>query len=152
MTEAIEPEVEVEEGPDFSQDEPLDPPPSQEEIDVLLKEHPNTILFAPPSYGPLDRDAEGSWMVVSEGKSPVAVVWTDWQNGAGVIPIKSSETASKLLRYFVVNKMMNAPAGIAFSSVAHVEGISVGEVVEGTLSTLTTEVYSLAKEVSNDSE
>lgn len=112
---------------------PQEDPPSDADFDALLKANPNEVLFAPPSYARLDRDAIGSWKVATENGDPVGIVWTDWQDAAGVIPIKRSEGANKLLRYFVTNKMMNAPAGIAFSSSDHIEGLKFEAVDEGEL-------------------
>lgn len=125
--------------------DPIAEPPDDAVIDEVLKAHPNELLFVPPSYRRLDRDTDGSWRVVRDGTDPVAVVWTDWQDGAGVLPIKDSELAAKLLRYFVVNKMMNAPAGIAFTSSQHVEGASFDEVEDGPLVGAMQDASSLAK-------
>lgn len=130
---------------DFTE-EPEVEAPSDAEIDSLLRQNPPELMFAPPSYARMDRDTEGTWKIARDGSTPVAIVWTDWQEGAGVIPIRSSEVAAELLRYFVANKMMNAPAGIAFTSSSHLAGVTFDETEDGLLIGAMQDAYSLSKE------
>lgn len=112
---------------------PLIDEQQSEAIDKLIGENPEQVLAKAPSYAPLDPAVEGEWRQVDVKNKPSGILWTDWTNGTGLITTQSSEETSKLREYITVNKMMDAPAGIAYTTASTVEGIELGEPMSGTL-------------------
>lgn len=67
-------------------------------------------------YAPLRVKSDGSWRYVLSNFSPVAVVWTDWEDGFDFIPIKQSEVLTEVGNYVISSKSHGIPAGWAFTT------------------------------------
>ncbi len=104
-----------------------------EEADALKQQYPNLVVSTKPQYAPMDPTKEGAWRVFSVGKTPVAVAWTDWEDGAGVIQI-DSEASDSLYQHFLTGKRMNMQAGLTYSSSQYVKGYTFTDEMSGPLS------------------
>lgn len=104
-----------------------------EEADALKQQYPNLVVSTKPSYASMDEAKEGAWRLASVGKTPVALVWTDWDGGAGVIQM-DSEQSDSLYRHFVAAKRMNTVAGVAYSASQYVNGYTFSDEMTGPLS------------------
>lgn len=67
-------------------------------------------------YAPLRKSATGSWRYVLENLSPVAVVWTDWEDGFDLIPIKSSGASDRIGNYIISSKAHKLDASWAYTT------------------------------------
>lgn len=75
---------------------------------------PQHTWWAPDRYEGLDPAKEGAWKYLVDGSERVAVVWTDYREGAGIFERKSSPAVDDLREYFTTLKMMKIPAGLAY--------------------------------------
>ena len=107
---------------------------SEEEVDALKqRQQPNQVVSIDPKFGSMDPAKEGAWRVVSVGNTPVAVVWTDWEDGAGVIQF-DSEASDSLYKHFLTGKRMNMSAGLTYSSSQYANGYTFSDEMSGPLS------------------
>lgn len=108
---------------------------SEEQVDQLKQQQqrPNQVVSISPHYAPMDPTKEGAWRVFSVGNTPVAVAWTDWEDGAGVIQM-DSEASDSLYQHFLTGKRMNMPAGLTYSSSQYVKGYTFTDEMSGPLS------------------
>ena len=108
---------------------------SEEQVDQLKQQQqrPNDVVSISPHFAQMDPAKEGAWRVFSVGNTPVAVAWTDWEDGAGVIQFDSAASDS-LYQHFLTGKRMNMSAGLTYSSSQYVNGYTFTDEMSGPLS------------------
>jgi hypothetical protein len=89
---------------------------------------------------------EGAWRIASVGNTPVALVWTNWEDGAGVVQM-DSEKSDSLYKHFITGKRMNKPAGITYSSSQYVKGYTFSDEMSGPLSDAMNSILGTEEEV-----
>lgn len=104
-----------------------------EEADELKKQYPNLVVSTKPQYASMDTSKEGAWRIASVGNKPAALLWTDWENGAGIVQI-DSEASDSLYQHFLTGKRMNMQAGLTYSSSQYVKGYTFTDEMSGPLS------------------
>lgn len=77
---------------------------------------PEIIRRGPERYGPLDPEKEGTWRVILSNRLPVAVAWTDWEEGFGIYVLLDTEVTSRLQTYQISAKETNIPAPWAYTT------------------------------------
>ena len=97
-------------------------------LDKLIA--PTLIRPGAERYAPLRKSARGSWKLIMGDLNPVALVWTDWENGFGIITIKSGSLRDTLDNYLIAAKALDIPAGWAYSSLdTFIETLNVDDAV-----------------------
>lgn len=61
------------------------------------------VLYAPPSYGELIAENQGAYKFVWEDGSPVGIVWTDFDRGAGLLVGDTTTATSKRVLGFLTD-------------------------------------------------
>lgn len=117
-----------------------------EEADELKKKYPNLVVSTKPFYAPMQDADEGAWRIASVGNTPVALVWTNWEDGAGVVQM-DSEKSDSLYKHFITGKRMNKPAGITYSSSQYVKGYTFSDEMSGPLSDAMNSILGTEEEV-----
>lgn len=114
------------------------------ELKKLIDDVPVEMLRrGPERYDSLRPSARGSWKTVLYGGLPIAVAWTDWKGGFGIITLKSDEPTDRLDNYVISAKALDIPAGWAYTSLETVvskyefeRDVHLSAQTDGKLSTL----------------
>ena len=87
------------------------------ELKKLIDEVPVELLRrGAERYKPLRPSARGSWRAVLYGGVPIAVAWTDWEEGFDIITLSTDEPTDRLQNYVITAKALDIPAGWAYTS------------------------------------
>jgi len=87
------------------------------ELKKLIDSVPVELLRrGPERYDSLRPSARGSWKTVLYDGLPIAVAWTDWKEGFGIINLKTEEPTDRLENYVITAKALDIPAGWAYTS------------------------------------
>lgn len=85
----------------------------REANDVL----PTEMLSAgPPKYGPMVETATGTWRTISTGGIPVAIAWTDGDEGFNIVILRDSPLTQALRAYPTNAKACGIPANWAYET------------------------------------
>jgi hypothetical protein len=109
-------------------------------LEKLVREIPVELLKkGPERYASLEEDMEGSWRFVFENGLPVALVWTDWEDGFDKLSIQDGPTNRRLEDYIVNAKALDIDAGMAYTTLETFvnrfdEKVELGESETGKLS------------------
>ena len=87
------------------------------ELKKLIDDVPVELLRAGPKrYDGIRPTAKGSWRTISYNGIPIAVAWTDWENGFDIINLRTAEPTDRLSNYVITARSLDIPAGWAYSS------------------------------------
>lgn len=88
----------------------------------------------PDKYAEYSEDQEGEWKyLISEG-NPIAVVWTNWTDGTGIMWTETTPIVLDIFKKLVVMKKMGETAGVAYTMLDTIQGTEFSEPETGTLS------------------
>lgn len=121
----------------------LDSSEDTTQLEQFVKDNPGQqteVLYTPPpSYGEMNPDAEGSWQWVVYKSKPVGLIWTDWNEGAGIVASYPNEFFKDLHNYLRAAFSIGVPASSAYTSLgAYVlksgpDGVELSESDSGVL-------------------
>ena len=77
---------------------------------------PELIYKGPEGYGPLVRIKHGSWRSINDAGIPVAVAWTDWEDGFNINVLHASPVTQALKSYPTSAKACKIPAAWAYTT------------------------------------
>ena len=108
-------------------------------------------------YGPLNPESEGSWAVVTYKGDTIGLIWTDWVNAGGYTSAKTTDVGRSIDTYISDAKKMGWRPGMAFSTFStyaenHMDGLEVGDVERGILSSVIEMAASIATNGKNEVE
>lgn len=91
---------------------------------------PTLLRAGAERYAPLRKSQRGSWKLILSDLNPVALAWTDWEDGFGIITIRSGSIRDTLDNYLIAAKALDIPAGWAYSSLdTFIETLDVDDAV-----------------------
>jgi len=92
-------------------------------------------------YSPLRESKSGSWRAVLSGGKPIALAWTDWEDGFDIISLQYTEAVTRLGNYVISSRAHKIPAGWAYTTLDTyikkfdaVDGITLSTQKDGKLS------------------
>lgn len=87
----------------------------------------------PDSYADLRTEDEGEYKyLLSEGKE-IGIVWTNWNDGTGILWTESTPVVLDIFKKLIVMKKMGETAGVAYSMLDTINGTEFSEPVQGPL-------------------
>jgi hypothetical protein len=95
---------------------------------------PLYVASVPTGYAPLDPTKEGAWRILSEEGRPVALLWSDFEDGAGIAWVEQTDLVMQVRKLLSTMKLMGRPAGIAYAMADTIEGTDFGPDQYGILS------------------
>lgn len=109
--------------------------------DLLPPEKVELLQAGPEGYAPLDPKAKGTWRSIRTDGIPVAVAWTDWEEGFGINPLTTGYVAERMAKYPSLAKACNIEAPWAYNTIPRYiksfdesEGVDLGPAQDGLLS------------------
>jgi len=98
-------------------------------------------------YASYDESKDGMWRTFSEteGEDPIAILWTDNDQGTGVVWTKQTEKALRIFKMLIVMKMRGEPAPSAFNIMSRIVEGHYGEIEDGPLSKVSDKFWEMSE-------
>lgn len=104
------------------------------------------LTWAPTRYPSYADEETGSWRLVLEQGTPVAVMWTNEDTGSGVLWLQQTESVKKLHKHFLAGAQNGTPPLAAFHAATAMTDVEFGQEGHGQLSEVTETLDSMMED------